>query len=109
MDERQRQAHPPVEHPLVRTHPETGRQALYLGAHARAVVGMDEAAGRKLLDELLAFATQPRFVYRHRWREGDAVLWDNRCTLHRGRPYDGARHPRVMHRTTLLGDASPSA
>jgi alpha-ketoglutarate-dependent 2,4-dichlorophenoxyacetate dioxygenase len=108
MDERQRALHPAVAHPIVRTHPETGRRSLYLGAHARRIVGMEEAEGRALLDELLAFATQERFVYRHRWQAGDVVLWDNRCTLHRGRPYDAARFRRIMHRTTLAGDVPPA-
>ena len=108
MDDRQRAQHPAVAHPIVRTHPETGRRSLYLGAHARRILGLDDAEGRALLDQLLEFATQPRFVYRHRWRVGDVVMWDNRCTLHRGRPYDARRFRRVMHRTTLAGDATPA-
>jgi alpha-ketoglutarate-dependent 2,4-dichlorophenoxyacetate dioxygenase len=94
---------PPVEQALVRTHPATGRKALYLGSHASHIVGWPLAKGRILLLDLLAHATQPEFVYRHAWRVGDLVMWDNRCVLHRGRPWDEARHRRVMHRTTVAG------
>ena len=95
---------PPVRQALVRTHPATGRRSLYLGSHASHIVGRPVAEGRALLRELLEFATQPAFVYRHRWRVGDLVMWDNRCVLHRGRPWDEARHRRVMRRTTVAGD-----
>ncbi|HMD62763.1 MAG TPA: TauD/TfdA family dioxygenase, partial [Stellaceae bacterium] len=74
---------PPVDHPLVRTHPDTGHKALYLGNHASHILGMPEAEGAALLDQLLQHATQRRFVYAHRWRRGDLVMWDNRCLLHR--------------------------
>jgi alpha-ketoglutarate-dependent 2,4-dichlorophenoxyacetate dioxygenase len=94
---------PPVQQALVRTHPATGRKALYVGSHASHVVGWPLAQGRILLLDLLAHATQPPFVYRHAWRPGDLVMWDNRCTLHRGRPWDESRHRRVMHRTTVAG------
>jgi alpha-ketoglutarate-dependent 2,4-dichlorophenoxyacetate dioxygenase len=93
----------PTIHPLVRTHPVTGRRLLYIGSHAGLVRGMDEASGAALLDELLEFATQDRFVYRHRWAVGDLVIWDNRRTLHRGRPADPS-YRRVMHRTAVRGD-----
>jgi alpha-ketoglutarate-dependent 2,4-dichlorophenoxyacetate dioxygenase len=92
---------PPVPQVVVRRHPGSGRQTLYLAAHASHIVGWPLAAGRRLLDELIAFATQPQFVYRHPWRVGDLVMWDDRCTMHRGRPYDDARHRRVLHRTTV--------
>ena len=92
---------PPVRRPVVWTHPGTGERALYLGSHAMRIVGMAEEEGRALLDELLTFATQPRSVYRHAWRRYDLVVWDNRCTLHRGRPFDAARYRRVMARTTV--------
>jgi alpha-ketoglutarate-dependent taurine dioxygenase len=95
---------PPVTHPLVRTHPDTGEKALYLGLHTSHVVGMPEPQGRALLDRLLAHTTQPHFVYVHRWRAGDLVLWDNRCLLHRAaRNYDMTRHRRVLHRTVVKG------
>jgi alpha-ketoglutarate-dependent taurine dioxygenase len=95
---------PPVDHPLVRTHPDTAKPALYLGNHAMGIVGMSEDDGAALLGELLAHATQPRFTYAHRWRPGDLVMWDNRCTLHRAvANYDMNRHRRVMHRNVLKG------
>lgn len=94
---------PPVQQAVVRTHPATGRKALYLGSHASHVVGWPLAKGRILLLDLLAHATQPEFVYRHTWRVGDLVMWDNRCVLHRGRPWHEAKHRRVMHRTTVAG------
>ncbi|MSO75503.1 MAG: TauD/TfdA family dioxygenase [Alphaproteobacteria bacterium] len=90
---------PLVRWPLVRTHPGSGRRTLFLGAHAQAVVGMSRAEGRMLLRELTEHATQPAFVYRHQWRPGDVVMWDNRCTLHRGRRYDLAAR-RELRRTT---------
>lgn len=106
--EAERAALPPVQQALVRTHPATGRRALYVGSHASHIVGWPFARGRILLLDLLAFATQLGFVYRHAWRVGDLVMWDNRRTLHRGRPWDEARHPRVMRRTTVAG-AGPTA
>lgn len=95
---------PPVDHPLVRIHPETGRKALYLGNHARHVFGLPEAEGAALLDELLRHATQPHFVYVHRWRVGDLVMWDNRCLLHRAvANYEMTRYRRIMHRNVVRG------
>lgn len=102
--EEQKRERPPVDHPLVRTHPDSGKPGLYLGNHAGDIVGWPHEAGLALLRELLAFATQPRFVYTHRWRAGDLVLWDNRCTVHRALPHaDMARHRRVLHRTVVTG------
>jgi alpha-ketoglutarate-dependent 2,4-dichlorophenoxyacetate dioxygenase len=92
---------PPVQQLLVRTHAGSGRKTLYLASHASHIVGWPVEAGRKLIEELVAFATQPRFVYQHRWRVGDLVMWDDRCTMHRGRPYDDTKHRRDMHRTTV--------
>jgi taurine dioxygenase len=95
---------PPVDHPLVRTHPETGREALYLGHHAIGIAGLPETEGAALLDELLAHATQSRFTYAHRWRPGDLVMWDNRCLLHRAvANYEMTRYRRVMHRNVVKG------
>ena len=93
---------PAKEHPLVWRH-QTGRNSLVLGATADHVVGMDREEGRALLADLLARATTPDRVYRHEWRVGDLVIWDNRGVLHRACPYDPAS-PRDMHRTTLTGD-----
>jgi taurine dioxygenase len=93
-----------VDHPLVRTHPDTGRKALYLGNHATHVVGMPAAEGRALLGELLQHATQRRYVYTHRWRRRDLVMWDNRCLLHRVVADDGlANYRRIMHRSVVKG------
>ena len=96
-----RRALPPVPQLLVRRHPGSGRKTLYLASHASHIVGWPVEEGRKLIEELTAFATEPRFVYQHRWTVGDLVLWDDRCTMHRGRPYDDTRHRRDMHRTTV--------
>ena len=97
---------PPVHQRLVRTHVPSGRTTLYLASHATHVVGWPPAEGRALLDELMAFATEPRFVYRHQWQRHDLVMWDNRCTMHRGREYDDLRYKRDMHRTTISEHAN---
>jgi alpha-ketoglutarate-dependent 2,4-dichlorophenoxyacetate dioxygenase len=102
--DRERAEYPPVRHPLVRTNPVNGRRALFLGAHASHVEGLSLEEGRALLKELQAHVTQPEFCYRHAWREGDLVVWDNRCVLHRATPYDAVRHKRLMQRTTVSGD-----
>jgi len=95
-----------VDHPLVRTHPDTGAKALYLGNHSSHILGWPLAAGRALLDELLAHATQPEFVYVHRWCIGDLVMWDNRCLLHRAvANFDMKQHRRVLYRTVVRGTA----
>src|SRR5690606_38996308 len=86
--EEQRRAIPSAVWPLVRRHPGSGRELLFIGSHASHVMGLSVAEGRLLLMDLLEHATQPRFVYRHTWRPADLVIWDNRCTLHRGRPFD---------------------
>ena len=89
-------------HNLVWTH-RSGRKSLVIGCHAHDVVGMDEAEGDRLLQELLDWTTQPRFVYRHEWSVGDMLIWDNTGVLHRAEPYP-ADSDRLMHRTTLLGE-----
>ena len=89
-----------AEHPLVRTSA-SGRPTLFVGAHTERIVGMDEAGSNALIEELIAFATQPRFIYAHQWRQGDILIWDNRCTLHRGTEYDYRRHKRDMRRATI--------
>jgi len=95
---------PPVKQPVVRVHPVTGRNALYVSElHASHIDGMAVDAGRALIDELCAFAVQPQFLYRHDWRPGDVVIWDNRCTLHRGTPYNEAQN-RLLWRTTINGE-----
>jgi len=100
----ERGEYPPVKHPIVRTNPSNGRRNLFLGAHASYVVGLPVDEGRALLAELLAHVTQPAFCYRHEWQEGDLVVWDNRCVLHRATPYDTSRFKRLMQRTTISGD-----
>ncbi len=93
---------PPVLHPLVHTHPVTGRTALYLDATTTVgIEGMDDVSGSALLDEIYAYATRPEFVYRHRWQVGDIVMWDNGLTMHRREPFDPAAH-RLMKRTTIF-------
>jgi alpha-ketoglutarate-dependent taurine dioxygenase len=95
---------PPVDHPLVRTHPETGVPALYLGNHASHVLGLPAAEGESLLAALLAHTTRREFVYTHRWRKGDLVMWDNRCLLHRAvANYEIGKERRILHRTVLGG------
>jgi alpha-ketoglutarate-dependent 2,4-dichlorophenoxyacetate dioxygenase len=95
----------PVRWPLVRVHAGSGRKTLYIGAHARRVIGMPLPAGRILLRDLQEHATQPGFVYRHAWQPGDLVLWDNRAVMHRGCRYD-LSDVRDMRRTTVLDPAS---
>lgn len=104
MTPEERKALPAVKQVMVREIAETGKKALYVGSHAGAIVGMADEEARALIDELLAFATQPQYVYTHRWHKDDAVLWDNRAVVHRGRPFARDTHPRVMIRTTIAGD-----
>lgn len=97
------------EHPLVRVHPVTGRKALFVAKDVIShVTGMEEDESRKLIDELEAFAVQPRFGYAHRWQEGDVLVWDNRCTLHRATPFD-PRHERTLHRIRVKGEVPVAA
>jgi len=97
---------PPMSHPLVRTIPETGRKALFMGEHAAYIEGWPEDVGYALLEKLTEHAVQERFVYRHKWTLGDLLMWDNRCLLHRANPnFDAARFPRVLQRTCLRGAA----
>ena len=91
--------------PLVKTHPVTGRKALFIGRHACNIPGMDALRSEHLLDELLAFACRAPRIYRHSWQVGDIAVWDNRCVLHRARPYDYA-HPRVMVHTRVRGNVA---
>jgi alpha-ketoglutarate-dependent 2,4-dichlorophenoxyacetate dioxygenase len=89
---------------LVQTHPSTGRKALYLASHASHVVGWPLEKGRALLRELTEHATQRKFVYTHKWRDGDFVIWDNRCTMHRATPFPDAAERRDLRRCTVRGD-----
>jgi taurine dioxygenase len=95
---------PPVVHPLVRSHPETGRRALYMNPNRmEEIVGMARAESDALLDELTEHATQPRYQYRHRWRQGDILIWDNRCTMHKANADYAAGSRRVMQRLMVAG------
>ena len=91
----------PVRRPMVRKIPESGRTTLYLASHAGRVLDMDETEGRALIERLVAHATQRQFVYTHRWRVGDLVVWDNRCTMHRGLAFDDLRWKRDVQRATV--------
>lgn len=102
--EEQRNAIPPVQWPIVQTHAGSKRKHLFIGVHASHVLGMTVAEGRMLLMDLLEHATQPAFVYRHEWRPGDLVIWDNRCTLHRGRRYDLSERRELRRSTTVDTD-----
>lgn len=108
MSEEQKKEMPPVRQALVRTNPVNGRKSLFVGAHASHIVGWPVEEGRKLLAELMALCAEPRFVYSHQWREGDLVVYDNRCLLHRATPYDITRHKRILQRTTV-SDSGPTA
>ena len=101
--EEERKLRPGARHRLVRRHPGSGRNTLYVASHASHIIGMPIDEGQALLRELIEFATQPRFTYSHTWHVGDLVIWDNRGVLHRACRYD-ATSPRDMHRTTLYGD-----
>ncbi len=99
--EGERQAVSAVPQTMVRTVPQTGRKNLYVASHAGHIVGMEDREARALIDEVLAHATQRQFTHVHRWRVGDLVMWDNRCTLHRGLPFDDLRFRRDVQRATV--------
>ncbi len=101
----EREKYPPSRQRLVRRHPGSGRKTVYLSAHASHIEGWPVADGRILLYDLNLFATRPEFVYSHQWRLGDLVIWDNRSTMHRGRPHDD-RFPRDLRRATTLDTGS---
>jgi alpha-ketoglutarate-dependent 2,4-dichlorophenoxyacetate dioxygenase len=98
-------AMPPAHRPLVHQHPGSGRKTLYLASHASHIVGWPVPEGRVLLSDLMEFATQRGFVYRHTWRRGDLVMWDNRCTMHRVRAYDEVNHRRELRRVMVQDSA----
>ena len=106
-DESERAAFAPVPQVLVRKLPDSGRMSLYIASHAGAIRGMADTEARKLLDELTAHATQRQFVHSHRWRAKDLVIWDNRCTMHRGMEFDDQRYKRDMRRATV-SDVAPT-
>ena len=92
---------PPVPQLLVRTIPESGRKSLYVASHAGRIFGMPMEEGSALIDRLIEHCTQRQFVYTHRWRANELVMWDNRCTMHRGRDFDDLRYVRDMRRATV--------
>jgi taurine dioxygenase len=104
MTDEQKKAVPPVDHPVVRTHPETGRRCLFLGDHAEYILGIPYEEGRALIEELNALAIHPDLVYQHRWQPQELIVWDNRCLLHRATSYDPATQRRVIRRCTVLGE-----
>ena len=106
-DETERKAFEPVPQVLVRRLPDSGRMSLYLASHAGTIRGMADDEARRLLDELTAHATQRQFVYTHRWRVNDLVMWDDRCTMHRGLAFDDQRYKRDMRRATV-SDVAPT-
>jgi len=97
----ERQRLPPVPQVLVRTIPQNQRKSLYVASHAGRIWGMPDSEGRALIDELIAHVTQRQFVYTHRWRPHELILWDNRCTMHRGTAFDDLRWVRDMRRVTV--------
>lgn len=105
MTPEQKARFPDVTHPIVRTHPETGRRALYIGAWEERVriEGLPADEGEALGKELYAWAIQPRFVYGHHWETGDLIVWDNRCSMHCALPFDESKYRRLMHRCTVVG------
>ena len=100
----ERAAVPPVWHPMVRRHPESGRKSLFISSiYNDAIEGMGEDESRRLIEDLSEFAAQPKYMYRHVWEPHDVLMWDNRCTVHAVTPYD-PHERRVMHRTTIVGN-----
>lgn len=106
-DEDERKAFEPVPQVLARRLPDSGRMSLYIASHAGSIRGMAKAEALKLIDELIAHATQRQFVYTHRWRLNDLVMWDDRCTMHRGLEFDDQRYKRDMRRATV-SDIAPT-
>jgi taurine dioxygenase len=95
---------PPVSHPAVRTHPINGRPALFLSeVWVRRFEGVDDAESRRIVSDVVAFATGPEFTYTHTWTPGDVVIWDNRNSMHKACPFDEVNTRRRMHRTTIKG------
>lgn len=106
MTEEEKRALPDVSHPFVRTHPETGEKALFVGildTRESSVDGMPKEEGIEFIEKLKSFATQPQFTYVHQWQAGDSILWDNRCTMHRATNFPDTRGRRLCYRVTIKG------
>lgn len=103
VSQKEKDALPPAAHPLVRTHEPSGEKSLYVSGHIERIVGMPVEDGRRLAEDLIDWCTRAEYVYRHRWRPGDLLMWDNRCVLHRVTAIP-ENERRVMHRTTIAGD-----
>lgn len=97
-------AAPPIDHPVARTHPGTGRKGIYAGCHSSHVVDMDHDDGVKLLKQLEDHAAQDKCIYRHKWQENDVLMWDNRGTMHCVTPYDAVKEKRAIHRVVVKGE-----
>mgnify|MGYP001240754072 FL=1 len=104
LSKKQKNNAPPVIHPVVRTHPSTKRKSLFLGDHAEYIEGMDYSKGRNFIEKLNKLATKTQFIYKHKYKEGDVLVWDNRRLLHKGTKYDTTKEKRVMRRTTIIGE-----
>lgn len=107
LSDAEREEFPDVDHPLIRKHPADGRKTIWglSSTTPNGIVGMPNPEGKDLIRELLDYVTQDQFVYRHKWQPGDLLVWDNRCTLHRGTPFDKEAYIRLVHRTWVRGDA----
>ena len=104
LSKKQKNNAPPVIHPVVRTHPNTSRKSLFLGDHAEYIEDMDYSKGRNFIERLNKLATKTKFIYKHKYKEGDVLVWDNRRLLHKGTKYDTSKEKRVMRRTTIIGE-----
>jgi taurine dioxygenase len=104
MTDEQKRAAPPVEHSVIRVHPDTGRKGIYLGQHASHIVGMPIDEGRALIRQINEHATQPQYVYIHRWQPRDFVMWDNRQLMHKATDFDWINDVRTLRRTTTVGE-----
>ena len=104
LSKKQKNNAPPVIHPIVRTHPNTNRKSLFLGDHAEYIKDMEYSKGRNFIERLNKLATKSKFIYKHKYKKGDVLVWDNRRLLHKGTKYDTAKEKRVMRRTTIIGE-----
>ena len=101
LTDEQRDAAPPVKHPLVQVNPANGKKSMLIGAHAAFIDGWTEEDSRELLDELVEHSTRLEDIYSHVWQNGDAIVWDNRCILHRATPFESNKYRRHLERTTI--------